>query len=119
MLRSAPLCHDSLFGSVLRSCIKAQADVQRDTALAFLPTMLTAKDLQRNLYGRSGVPKQQDTDFSGASDSFSGKDPSFNQSKRFKADFQQNFGGQGSGEFSSRGYRRQRGGRGGAWKNPQ
>lgn len=53
LLRSAPSSHDSLFGFTLRTCIKGQADAQRDTAIAFLPPMMSQMDVSRNLaYGK-------------------------------------------------------------------
>lgn len=44
-LRSAFFTPDSLFGSALEAAIKKQADAQRYTALAFLPTMFTQRDV--------------------------------------------------------------------------
>lgn len=40
-LRGVPLSTSSLLSPALRVNIKTQADVQRDTALAFLPTLLS------------------------------------------------------------------------------
>lgn len=100
---------------------KSQADAQRDTALAFLPTMLTCKDLQRNLYGQPSGSRDHFKD-SSRKRRFN-KGPSFKQNKRVKYDSQhsstfKNAGGDNFA-FGRRQSRGQRGGRGGFKKNPQ
>lgn len=56
-LRSAPPSSDSLFGPAVRENIATQANVQRDMAMAFFPSLLTHKDLSRGVGFSSNRPK--------------------------------------------------------------